>query len=220
MSSQSNEILLHLLRNRGELAAELLSLSGEPALCADELSAEASSVDLDRLAPPEYRPDHVILFRDRQHHPVYIVVVVILQHLPGSDDRLYWPLYIAAARLQHQCPCALLIVTPSASVAQQARQPIEIGPRNFCLRPLAISYSDVPTSVDPSLARRVPELAVLSALAHPSLQTLQQAAAVMHKLPPERAQLYVDAIVMALDSADQKPWRPRPSKDGPATGSR
>jgi hypothetical protein len=97
----------------------------------------------------------------------------------------------------------LLVLTPSASVAQWARHPIEIGQPGFNLEPWVISYPDVPPDLDLSRAQRVPELAVLSALAHPSLKTAQRAADAIRGLSPDLIKLYFDAISAALEEDDR-----------------
>jgi hypothetical protein len=66
-----------------------------------------------------------------------------------------------------------------------------------------ISYSDVPLDVDLSQAERIPELAVLSALAHPSLQTAKRAVEVIRGLSPDLSKLYFDAIAAALPAEDR-----------------
>ena len=205
MPSVPHEILIHLVRNCGELAAELLRLAGKPQLqfASTELLAEVSSAEFNQIAPVEYRADQVTIFRDEQRRPVMVVIVEVQLNDHREDKRFTWPLYLAAAREQHRCPCVLLVITPHASVAKWARVPIELGHPGFCLEPLVISYPDVPPSLDFSLAHRVPALAVLSALAHPSLQAAQVAADAIRKLSPDQNRLYFDAIVASLAEGDR-----------------
>jgi hypothetical protein len=57
-------------------------------------------------------------------------------------------------------------VAPDAEVASWAAQPIDLGLGLGTVRPLVIGASSVPEVVDPALAEKEVELAVLSALAH------------------------------------------------------
>jgi hypothetical protein len=132
-----------------------------------------------------------------------LFVVVEVQRQQDDRKRFTWPYYLVAARAQHECPGLLMVLTHSSGVAQWARAPIKIGPRGFCLEPCVISYSDVPLDLDLSQTERVPELAVLSALAHPSLQTAKRAVDVIRGLSPELTKLYFDAIAAALPEEDR-----------------
>ncbi len=60
----------------------------------------------------------------------------------------------------------LLVVAPDASVARWCAQPIELGHPGFMLQPLVAGPNAIPVLTDEQAARRDPELAVLSAMAH------------------------------------------------------
>jgi hypothetical protein len=206
--SISHELLVHLFRNRSELTGELLRLTDDPdleitAAASRATFAEQASTDFTQLVPTEYRADHATLFRDEHHRPV-LAVVVEIQLRTDPDKARTWPLYLVAARAQHDCPAVLLVLAPSAAVAAWARTPIKIGHPRFRLEPLVISYPDVPPSLDFSHAHRIPELAVLSALAHPSLQAAQLAADAIGHLSPDINALYLDAIAAALPDEDRR----------------
>jgi hypothetical protein len=204
MPSVAHELLVHLVRNSGELAAELLRLAGAPQThlaLVDGTSAEIASAEFNQIVPTEYRADQVTVFRDAQHLPV-LVVIVEVQLKRDLRKRRRWPSYLVAAHDQYRCPCMLLVLAPSASVARWARTPISIGHPGFDLEPLVISYPDVPPSIDLSRAERIPELAVLTALAHPSMQAALRAADVLRGLSPDFTKLYFDAIVAALPEED------------------
>jgi len=119
-------------------------------------------------------------------------------HLCDEDKRWTWPVYVAAARAGYHCPANLIVLTPSPAVARWASQPIELGHPGFALRPLVIGYDRVPRIDDAALAREAPELAVLSAMAHRDLETVEAAEAGLEGLPEDRQKLYWDAILSTL----------------------
>jgi hypothetical protein len=107
------------------------------------------------------------------------------------------PAYVTALRSR---PVALLVVTDDASVARWARHAIETGHPGFVLTPIVIDLHDVPRVTDPERARETPELAVLSAIAHPELATARAALTGISVLREERKHLYSDLVLRALPS--------------------
>jgi hypothetical protein len=87
------------------------------------------------------------------------------------------------------------------SVAAWARRPIELGHPGFHLAPVVVRFDDVPWVRDPVAASRLPELAVLSVLAHPELEIAEAAIDAIAQLPADQAGLYFDVIMMALPAA-------------------
>jgi hypothetical protein len=72
--------------------------------------------------------------------------------------------------------------------ARWARRPIDV---------VVISFDDVPR-IDDAQAQRLPELAVLSAMAHADLQSAETAVAAISALPEDLKQLYLDVILANL----------------------
>jgi hypothetical protein len=92
----------------------------------------------------------------------------------------------------------LLVIAPPRSVATWARRPIDIGHPGFRLTPIVVGFDDVPwirSSID---AHRLPELAVLSVLAHPELEIAEVTIDAIARLPEDRVRLYLDVILDAL----------------------
>jgi hypothetical protein len=83
-------------------------------------------------------------------------------------------------------------------VARWASQPIELGHPGFALRPIVIGYAQVPRLHDAAAARASPQLAVLSAMAHPELETAEAAEAGIAELPEDQQRLYWDVIWSGL----------------------
>jgi hypothetical protein len=114
------------------------------------------------------------------------------------DKEATWPVYVSALRAKLRCPVFLLVITSEPAVARWARRPIELGHPGFRLQPLVVSYDDMPRILDPAHAQRLPELAVLSAMAHPELDVAATAIEAIAGLPEDQNRLYLDTIMAEL----------------------
>jgi hypothetical protein len=152
--------------------------------------------------PTQYRADLVVLLGRDQ--PVYAIVVEV-QLQADEDKRSTWPLYLATLRSRVGCPTALLVVTPEAGVAAWAAQPIPLGHPGFILTPLVLGPQAVPVVTDERLARRDPELAVLSGMAHGQetvgVDVARAVFAALGGLDDDRARLYLDLVYSRLNDA-------------------
>ncbi len=194
MPSFEHEKLVELFRKRPSLATELLASAGIQIKSA---AAECASIDLTQIVPTEYRSDAVTVLRDPEGK-VIAAVVVEVQLGADEDKRWTWPLYVAAARASYRCPTTLLVLAPRRAVAGWARQPIELGHPEFALRPIVIDYPQIPCIRQATAARVSPELVVLSAIAHPGLETVMAADAALHALPEDLQGLYWTIIYSRL----------------------
>jgi hypothetical protein len=194
---------------------------GEPAFIADVLAgllhvdvprftcARLSEATLNELAPIEYSADAVVLFGAPR--PVFGVVVEA-QLRRHKRKRFTWPLYVVAARARHECQFMLVVVTPKASTARWAAQPIEIG-GGMVQRPHVIGPEGVPRITDRARALREPRLAMLSAVAHghgdPHIAAAiaAAAAAAIRRFPEEQRLLYSGLLDTALSKAARKELR-------------
>jgi hypothetical protein len=61
-----------------------------------------------------------------------------------------------------------------------------------------VDLEEVPCVRDPAVASQLPELAVLSTMAHPELDIAEIAVDAVVPLPEDKRQLYLDVILMAL----------------------
>src|SRR5579872_3945848 len=200
MPSFSHEALLMLFRNRPELAPELLRDSLHVVLPAYS-SVRIDSAELTDIVPAEYRADLVVLLVDGK--PVLgIVVEVQLQR--DDRKRFTWPVYVAGLRARLGCRACLLVVTATDAVADWCRAPIDLGP-GAVLSPLVVGPSVVPVIDDVAVARRDPELAVLSVLAHghaAKAEAVGRAALqALVGLADERQVLYSDLVLAAVSQA-------------------
>jgi hypothetical protein len=114
MPSREHELLLLLLKNRPQLAAELLRevLQVEPPPYAN---ARIGSAELSEIDPVQYHADLVVILDDDA--PV-LGIVVEVQLARDKDKRFVWPVYVVnspfsrpsrmgGARMSAR-PCALL----------------------------------------------------------------------------------------------------------------
>lgn len=201
-SITSRSILL--FRNQPELAAQLLREALHLELPA-YTEARLASSDLTEVVPTEFRADAVVLFVDDK--PVLGVIIEV--QLSRVEQKLFaWPAYASVLRSRHKCPVELLVLTHDRAVAAWAAKPIRLDLRGeSVLRPLVLGPDGVPVVTDPEQAKRAPELAVLSALAHggdePELAGKVGAAAIIAALglDQERAALYSQLVDAALSTA-------------------
>ncbi|MFL5349621.1 MAG: hypothetical protein ACJ8AT_32905 [Hyalangium sp.] len=204
MASMQHEGLLLLFRNRPTLAPELLrdALGLELPSWSE---ARVESAELTEVVPTEYRADLVVLLLEGQ--PVFAIVVEV-QLSRDEDKRKTWPLYLTSLRSRVNCPTALLVVAPDEAVARWCAQPIELGHPGFVLQPLVAGPAAIPVLTDEQAARRDPELAVLSVMAHGQAEVGQAIAqtvlAAVQGLEAERVRLYVDLALSSLREAARR----------------
>jgi len=189
MPSLDHESLIVLFRNQPELAAQLLRDALHLELPA-YTEARLASSDLTEVVPTEFRADAVVLLVEGK--PV-LGVVVEAQLSRDERKRFSWPAYISVLRARHECPVELLVLSPDRAVAAWAAAPIQLDlAGHLVLRPRVLGPDGVPLVTDPEQAKRAPEFAVLSALAHsgdePELAGKVGAAAIIAALglDPER----------------------------------
>jgi len=142
----------------------------------------------------------VVVLHDGDDQPVTGVIVEVQRQIE-RDTLLTWPAYVATLRAKLTCAAVLLVIAPDPGVAAWARQPIELGHPGFRLMPIVIGFEDVPWVRDRAAASHLPELAVLSVMAHPELEIAEVAIDAIAQLPTDQARLYSDVILMALPAA-------------------
>jgi hypothetical protein len=193
--SFDHEILVDLFREDGRLAPELLRRC--TGIAVEHTRVEHRSIDLSQVVPTEYRADDVLVLFRRDSSATTAVIVEV--QLDEDDDKLRtWPVYVAALRARLRCPAMLLVITRDPATARWARRPIELGHPGFQLTPLVVDYADVPRITDLETASQLPQLAVLSVLAHPALEAAEMAIKAISQLPEDLLRLYTDVILKAL----------------------
>lgn len=201
MPKITHEALVTLLRNAPTLLVELIC----PESHLDARSIHIAHDDFVDLNLAEYRADDVILIGDPAAPRAVLVIEV--QTLIDAAKRHTWPLYLAGAFARHRCDADLVVVTLDRDIAAWAARPILTGALGggLALTPLVVGPDRIPRITDPDHARRVPELAVLSALAHagePDAEPIALAAlTALADLDNDRETFYADLVLHRLGPA-------------------
>jgi hypothetical protein len=201
MPSFDHEILVELLRRAPDVVIALLGALAVP------LPGETSATVVDRafseISLSEIHADLVVLLRCEGHPG--LVVIIEVQRTVDVDKDYTWPLYAMAARREHRCEVAVLVITQDPGVLRRASEAIGVGPGNT-FRVFAVGPEEVPVPSDEEAQRR-PELAVLAALAHArsrdAVELAQRALRAAEGLDEEHAGLYWDRILDALSESDR-----------------
>ncbi|WP_280459199.1 hypothetical protein [Nocardia carnea] len=208
MPSTPHEVVIDMFTERPDLVPPLLSALG--CELPDYETVKTRSERAAVVAPTEYYADAVVAF-ERGGATVLAVVVEI--QLRRDPDKLWsWPVYTASLRARMKCPVLLLIVCPDNRTAKWAAQPLAFGygSPSTTLCPLVLAPSSVPVVTDPAVATELPELAVLSAVAHPQhpdhTEIWQALAAGFRTLGEDPALRYHDFILTMLPRAVRPAW--------------
>lgn len=198
MPRYTHEALVQLVRAAPQAIAWLL----REALGLDlpHVQARVTATEVVDLNLAEYRADVVLSFGPAEQPDEALVVEA--QGSPDPRKRIRWPLYVAGVRARLGCPVTLVVLTLDEDVAQWCRTPIDLGRQRGWIYPLVLGPQQIPVITDIDQARRMPELAVLSAAAHghePGAEHIAHAAllAVQH-LDSEHSLVYPDFILARL----------------------
>jgi hypothetical protein len=197
MPSRQHEVQVELFRNRPVLALRLLELLGIFAPREHRtVDARVGSIDLSEAAPPEFRCDvlvELVGLRGLEH-----AVIVEVQLEADIRKRYTWPAYVAVARARLKCPVTLLVVALDRGVAGWVGAPIALGHPGCVLSPVVVNGDVLPMITDAARAEELPELAILSALAHRDAEVAEAAYAGLLELPDDQRKVYWDMILAAL----------------------
>lgn len=202
MPSFPHEILVDFARKRSESVRKLLQHCGDSGLRKqlEGTTGTVESTDLSQVAPIEYFADSVIVFRDERDKAV-LVAVVEVQETTNADKKWTWPVYSTVARATFECPSVLVVIAMEPSIAKWASALLDKICADLYFHYVVVSSANVPRIIDIAQAKETPELAVLSAIAHPTLEVARAALAGIEGLPEDRSYLYYDVILNALPEA-------------------
>jgi hypothetical protein len=131
-----------------------------------------------------------------------------VQRSVDKKKRRSWPAYVATLHARLGCPVDLLVVCPDQKVADWAATPIDISLSPSIIHPLAFGPAQTPVVTDPETARRLPELTVLSALAHANrsdpIPLFEALFAAFDAIGSPRAGIYHDFVRGNLPAASRK----------------
>ncbi len=204
MPSHEHEAFAELFRARPALVVRLLGALGI------EVGAPvvATLVESTFAAPAaEYHADVVVELREATG-TLRLLVIVEVQLTRDPEKRRSWPTYEALAHARHRVDACVLVVSPDPGVARWASTPVRIGPSGSTFVPLVLGPSAIPVVSNAEEARAMPELAVLSAVAHgndPDGASVALAAVhAVSGLHEEQTKLYLDLMLAALDAAARR----------------
>jgi len=194
----THEALVQLVRAAPEAIAWLL----REVLAVDlpaHVQAHVTATEIVDLNLAEYRADVVLTFGPAEQPDEALVVEA--QGSPDPRKRVRWPVYVAGVRARLGCPVTLVVLTLDEDVAQWCRAPIDLGRQRGWLYPLVIGPQQIPVITDIEQARRMPELAVLSAAAHghePAEHIAHASLLAVHDLDSEHSLVYPDFVLARL----------------------
>ncbi|TDC89142.1 hypothetical protein [Actinomadura sp. 7K507] len=205
MPSTEHEVPLELIRNRPALAPELLqAVSGIKPPEYEQISL--GSETLTDCKPTEYRCDSTVLLGKPEKPDLAIVVETQLDQ--KERKRYTWPVYLATLRARQECPVTLLVLCPDEKTAAWCREPIETGHHGWVLRPWVLKLTDVPAVTELDQARSLPELAILSTVAHadgPDQKAVLTAfAEALQVTDRDKGELYHDYVLSQLSGAARR----------------
>ncbi|CNE84529.1 Uncharacterised protein [Mycobacterium tuberculosis] len=149
--------LRDMIRDRPDLVVELFQEASGIELPRYDLISVPWIGFVDQMA--------TVLIGDPDQPDLMIHVELLSEIIP--QRRYSWPSYLARHRAYYKCPVTMVVLCQDEATAEWCRQPIECGlDEGWVLRPWALNLADVPAVTDLDKARAMPELTVLSILAH------------------------------------------------------
>jgi hypothetical protein len=196
MPTLEHNALVEMFRENPLLAPHLLTaLFG--VTVPPHAVARVADTALDQLIPVEFRADLVLELRDEHDKAVYAIVLEVQRDM-DPRKRYTWPVYVTVARAERECPAVVLVVAIDRAIAAWAAERIDFDQSMGSLQPLVLGPATVPVLVDPTVADREVELAVLSAMIHGNgsdgLAVVQATLGALGRLDPEHAAVYLKII--------------------------
>lgn len=182
------ELLVHLLRRR-------LGLRVGP-----HAKVALGNAEFTQAVPLERRADAVVTIEEGGTITSAFVVEV---QLAKDDEKHYsWPLYAATLHARVRCPTSLVVLALTTEVAEWAKAPISTLQPFRPFAPLVLGPREIPRVTSEAVARRMPELAVLSALVHGNEpdgeEVVRHAIVAAGQLDDERTRTYYDLLWSSL----------------------
>jgi len=203
-ASTVHAVIVDLFRARPALVPFLLRLLGIRVPDSGEATIVESTFP---VAVPDYHVDLVVDLSETSM--AHRMVVLLEVQLAVDDDKPYrWLLYQAAAQDRHRSDVLVLVVAPDLPVATWARRSRPLGPHGT-YAPVVLGPAEIPKQSSAEELESVPELAVLSALAHGRERgadeaLLVTAAQALLRIRPDQAEMYADLLCSRLGEAMQR----------------
>ncbi len=204
MPSRVHQGLAILLQENPQLLAWLLRHVLGLQLSGD-VSLEPAPETIRRLDVPDHYPDGVVAVAGRtaDDREAFVTEIQLRKDLMKHYT---WAVYVSDTALRLRCPATLVVVTTSKAVERWCADTINLGRGRLLLRPLVLGPSNIPHRIELSLARKIPELAVLMVAMHghgPESLRITRAAidavATLSGHDDRRARLYLQLISIFAD---------------------
>ncbi|MEU8124146.1 hypothetical protein AB0C21_36005 [Spirillospora sp. NPDC049024] len=209
MVTTKHEGPIQIIRDNPEVVAQLLKIAFGIEV-SDASTIRSTSEACTQLTPAAYVADNVVEICEGGSTKPTIGVVAETQLAKDPDKQGSWPLYLTSLHAKLMCPCYLLVICPSRSVAEWARESIQIGHPGFDLTPYVIGPGLGSLVTTPDQAAQMPEMTILAALANiipsdrESLEITHAALATISNEDEEKGRLYTDLVTDVLSKAAQK----------------
>lgn len=208
MVTTEHEILIDLARQAKPLVPELIHQIGGLEL-PSYVEVRDESESCGESVPIERRADAVQTLRDRRGRPVLSVVFEV-QRSYKDEKWASWLSYTSTAINQYDCPTVLVVLCPKETEAKGYRRSYDFGFGTIQLRPIVVSFSDIPVIDDADEAARHLGLAMLSAMAHGHHgdgMVLDALSVAFNTLAVDAATTYSDLMFTALSGVAWRYWR-------------
>jgi hypothetical protein len=215
MVSHLHELVIEVFTKDPRLVEVLVGDAVPEGLPAGPVLPESG--EFSEYAAIQWRADQVFRFGVAPHQ----TAVVLEVQLSRDDEKEWaWPVYVANLRARSHCPVVLVVICVTRALARRYDRPIELGPGSV-VGPVVIGPDQIPVVADVAAALESPELAALSAAAHPDRKDVLGAAAeAFARIEPERGAKYYQVLADELpDLASAylkevmmsftETWRPR-----------
>jgi hypothetical protein len=198
--------LIEMFRENPALAPHFLALLFHFQV-PQHASVRVANSSLDQLIPVEFRADLVLELCDANGCVVFAIVFEVQRDVK-LRKQYTWPVYVAVARAERECPVVVLVLAIDAEVAAWASEKIDLGLGLGAIQPLVLGPATLPVVTDPAVAEQEVELAILSAMAHGNgpegLAAVQTALVALGRLDREHAAVYFQIIWDALREPMQR----------------
>lgn len=164
MPSITHQFLVTMLREAPALVTHLFQIAtGEPL--PPGASTTLTSAQFTDVEPPEYSADAAHLIKDSADATLGTVILEA-QLSPSEGKHRSWLQYVATQHARSKQPVTVLVLAIDEATARWCAEPHVYDHVGNAYCPIVIGPSQIPRITEMAQARALPELAVLSAMAH------------------------------------------------------
>jgi hypothetical protein len=196
MPSITHQFLVTMLREAPALVTHLFELATGMPFPAGA-STTLTSAQFTDVEPPEYSADAAHLIKDSADDTLGTLILEA-QLGPSEGKHRSWLQYVATQHARSRRPVTVMVLAIDEPTARWCAAPHVYDHVGNAFRPLVIGPRQIPRITDKAEARALPELAVLSAMAHvgePDAESIGRAAfAACESLDSDLGRRYGDFI--------------------------